>query len=349
MAEQSTIIRHVHVLGHPSKALDTAGAPADAQVLTCRTMCLLLARARVPFTYYGVSGSDVPAPGAFIDLGQADGPWVYGNGWHDEYTRRLQAALPEHIADAEGPTVILSLYGAAQGDVDYGVWPVIEPMVGYDHCWAPYRVFPSYAQQHVMYADQASHIQDNKWFDTVIPHFLDPDEYWIRPRGEDYALFLGRDAPDKGVGIAREVCDRAGIPLRLVHDGLHGAAKTELISGARCVLMPTVYVEPFGYVAVESQLCGVPVVATDWGAFAETVEHGQTGFRCRTMAEFLEAVRRAPVLEREPIRSRAVARYGIDAVTPVYLRYFEFVWQVHTKGGYYAPDALRLPASWGRP
>lgn len=341
-------IAHVHVFGHPTRPLDVPAAPGDAQVFNAHNFCLLLSRAAVPFTYYGLEGSRVPPGGRFVSLGRTRcRRWRYGSPWHREYTRRLQEAFQASTDPALTPQVVVSLYGAAHMDVDYGRWPVVEGMVGYDHCWAPYRVFPSYAHQHVLYANPAPHVQKRKWFDTVIPHFVDPAEYWVSTEREDYALFLGRDAPDKGVGIAREVCARAGVPFRAVHGGVWGAEKTELLARARVVLMPTVYVEPFGYVAVEAQMCGVPVVTTDWGAFAETVEQGRTGFRCRTLAEFVAAVRRAPALAAGPIRRRAVRLYSVQAVTPAYLNYLEFVWNTHEHGGYYAPHAVRQPELLG--
>ena len=344
----ASTVAHVHLFGHPTLPLDVTAAPGDAQVFNAHNLCLLLSRAGLPFTYYGMGGSRVPAGGTLVDLGRTRRRWRFRNAWHHEYTARLQAGFEATLDPRLSPQVLLSLYGAAQMDVDTGRWPVIEAMVGYNHCWAPYRVFPSYAQQHVLYANPAPQVQRRKWFDTVIPHFVDPAEYWLSPVREDYALFLGRDAPDKGVGIAREVCEHAGLRLRAVHGGVSGAAKTELIARARVVLMPTVYVEPFGYVAIEAQMCGVPVVATDWGAFAETVEHGVTGFRCRTLAEFVEAIRLAPQLDPPSIRRRAVELYSVAAATEPYLRYFEFVWNVHTNGGYYAPQALRRPLDVGR-
>jgi len=346
-ADKSTIA-HVHVLGHPTRPLDVSAWPGDAQVFNAHNLCLLLARAGVPYTYYGLEGSTVPAGGSVATLGRTRRRWAFRNAWHREYTRRLQVALAAHLDPALQPQIVVSLYGAAHMDVDCGPWPVVEAMVGYDHCWAPYRVFPSYAQQHVLYANPAPHLHENKWFDTVIPHFVDAADYWISPQRDDYALFLGRDAPDKGVGIAREVCERAGMPLRAVHGGASGAAKTELLARARVVLMPTVYVEPFGYVAIEAQMCGVPVVTTDWGAFAETIEEGVSGFRCRTLAEFVAAVHLAPRLDPGTIRARALRLYSIEAVSADYLRYFEFVWNVHENGGYYAPNALRRPLTVGR-
>jgi glycosyltransferase involved in cell wall biosynthesis len=338
-----TQIAHVHVFGHPTLPLDVAAVPADAQVFNAHNLCLLLARAGVPFTYYGMAGSVVPAGGRVVSLGRTRRRWQFRNAWHREYSQRLQAAFAATLDPSLSPQIVVSLYGAAQMDVDVRPWPVVEAMVGYNHCWAPYRVFPSYAQQHTLYASAAAQVQDSKWFDTVIPHFVDPAEYWISPVREDYALFLGRAAPDKGLAIAQEVCAQAGLPLKAVHSGCWGAAKTELIARARVVLMPTLYVEPFGYVAVEAQMCGVPAVTTDWGAFAETVKAGVSGFRCRTQAEFIEAVRLAPQLDPLTIRQRAVRLYSIAAVTADYLDYFAFVWNVHGNGGYYAPNALRRP------
>jgi len=340
---------HVHVLGHPTLPLRIEAAPADAQVFNAHNLCLLLSRAGVPYTYYGMEDSVLPSGGRFVSLGRTRRRWAYRNAWHHDYTRRLQEALRAHRDPSLGPQVVLALYGAAHSDVDCSPWPVVEAMVGYDHCWAPYRVFPSYAHQHVLYANPAPRIQDYKWFDTVIPHFVDAEEYRVSPERDDYALFLGRDAADKGIGIAREVCARTGMPLRAVHDGVWGAAKTALLSRARLVLMPTLYVEPFGYVAIEAQMCGVPVVTTDWGAFAETVEEGLSGFRCRTLAEFVAAVHRSSGLAPAPIRERARRLYSIEAVMADYLSYFDFVWNTHRNGGYYAPNALRRPLSVGRP
>ena len=336
----------VHVLGHPDRPLDVSRHPADAQVLNCHGICRLLAGAGLPFAYYGLPGSRVPLGGQAIDIGEPTAPWEHGNAWHREYTARLDTAVTQQAHRVGSPAqIVLSLYGCAHADAEAPAaldFPVVEPMVGYDHCWAPYCVFPSYAHQSVIYSRLEEADRFGRWRDTVIPHFLDPAEYWLSDVRGDYVLYLGRNAVDKGVEFARYLCDRARVTLKLVHDGVSGPAKTELLAQAIAVLMPTLYLEPFGYVAVEAQMCGVPAVTTDWGAFAETVEQARTGFRCRTPAEFLTALRQVQSLDPRYIRERAVRLYGISAVTPRYLAYFAFVWETHGKG-YEADGALRLP------
>jgi glycosyltransferase involved in cell wall biosynthesis len=85
-----------------------------------------------------------------------------------------------------------------------------------------------------------------------------------------------------------------------------GLERAELYQNAKAVFVPTTYVEPYGTVNVEAQMCGTPVITTDWGAFTETVIDGVTGYRCRTFGEFVQASIDAPKLDRNVIRQRAL-------------------------------------------
>lgn len=346
--ENSSAIRLIHVLGHPNLPLDVAGAPADAQVFNCYNFCMMLSFLGIPYIYYGVPGSRVSSGGEFVSTGKPTAKrWVYGGGWHRTYNSRLSRQLANNIlAETEGAQLIASLYGAAQSDIDVHGLPVIEPMVGYDHCWAPYRIFPSYAQQNIIYAKQRERTWETRFFDTVIPHFLIPDDYHLSSTPGDYLLYLGRDAPDKGIELARQCAQDTGFPLRIEHTGWSGAAKNNLIANARAVLMPTLYEEPFGYVAIEAQMCGTPAITTDWGAFPETVIHGLTGFRCRTAAEFAAAAKMASSLNRPQIRESALRRFSLATNAPFFERYFRFVWKIHKNGGYYTADAFRDDTIW---
>ena len=337
-------ISRVHVFGHPVHPLDATHQPADAQVFNCLNFCTLLARARLPYIYYGMRGSQLPGGGEFVDLGEATGEWECGGDWHVEYTRRANTAFAANATEPPDlrPELAVFLYGAAHEDLEVGRIPPVEAMIGYDHCCDAYRVFPSYAHQAALYTRYQELVHDTRFFDTVIPHFLDPDHYPLGSGQGGYALYLGRDAPDKGIALAADACAAHGLPFRKVHGGVWGQEKAKLLGEAQVVLMPTLYLEPFGYVAIEAQMCGTPVVTTDWGAFPETVEQGVSGYRCRTKAEFLDALTKTPNLNRHAIREQAVERFGIEAVGPQYLDYFDFVWRVHADG-YEAVGACRTP------
>ena len=318
------MVRRIHVLGHPHRPMDTDAFPEDAQVWTCRRFCELLSYLQIPFIYYGVRGSKIPRGGEFVPCRKIRGTWHLRNKTHVEYNERLSELLAKHIG-TEGDELIASLYGAPQADIADGGLPVIEPMVGYNHCWTHYRVFPSYAQQNVIYATFANQTWNDRENDAVIPHFANAGEFHLSSHPENYLLYLGRDGLGKGTDIAREVARQSGIPLREEHTGWCGQAKADLIADARALLAPTRYVEPFGYIVIEALLSGTPVITSDWGSFPELVTNGFNGFRCRRMEEYLHAVKAVETLDHAAIRADAVARFSLEAVAPLYQTYFESV------------------------
>ena len=91
-------------------------------------------------------------------------------------------------------------------------------------------------------------------------------------------------------------------------------------------------------------MAGTPAITTDWGAFPETVEHGRTGFRCRTLDHFLFAARHAPCLDRSDVHRRSVANYSLDRVRWRYQEYFQMLSDLWT-GGWYA-ERERTQLDW---
>jgi glycosyltransferase involved in cell wall biosynthesis len=87
-------------------------------------------------------------------------------------------------------------------------------------------------------------------------------------------------------------------------------------------------------VAVESQLCGTPVITTDWGVFTETVQQGKTGFRCRTMNEITTAAENVKTLNRKYIRKHAMESWTLDVVKWKYQEYFDRLYDLWDKGWY---------------
>lgn len=209
-----------------------------------------------------------------------------------------------------------------------------------------FRVFPSYAWMHCVYGHwYGAANADGRFYDAVIPHFVDERELG---EGGDYLLYVGRLTERKGLKIVGEVAERTGLPLVVAGFGdeslipagaefvgsVEPKQRTELMAGARCLLMPTLYVEPFGLVAVEAQMVGTPVITTDWGAFGETIEQGETGWRCSTLAEFCDATWEANRLDRGHVRRIAKSKYSPAVIGPKYQAYFEKLSTLWEKGWY---------------
>jgi glycosyltransferase involved in cell wall biosynthesis len=224
---------------------------------------------------------------------------------------------------------------------------VVEFGVGYSGTFSRYRVWESYAWMHMCYGAQAPDAEptavDGKWFDAVIPSYLEQEAFHLARAPKDYALYIGRMVDRKGVGVAIQACEAAGIKLITAgpgaarkgahHKGVVGPdQRAQLMAEAQVVLVPTQYVEPFGNVAIEAMASGTPVLTTDWGAFTETVRNGQNGFRCRTLKEFVDGITLVKELDRSYIRSSALARYSLEAIRPQYQSYFDRLTLLWGKG-----------------
>jgi glycosyltransferase involved in cell wall biosynthesis len=133
----------------------------------------------------------------------------------------------------------------------------------------------------------------------VKSHFLHADPGMKRTTG-DYALFLGRLAPGKGIPTLLKAWRSLGhVPLRIAGEGpmrndveeftrqnpsvcaLPYLSREEcfvLMKGARFLVWPSeAYHETFGLVAIEAFACGTPVIASRTGAMTEIVLDRKTG------------------------------------------------------------------------
>jgi glycosyltransferase involved in cell wall biosynthesis len=248
---------------------------------------------------------------------------------------------------------------------------LVEFGIGYYGTQSRYRVYESHGHREWCAGAQGLKVGEN---DTaVVPNYFDLDEFDLSKqppadeRLQSYIdkpcyLFIGRIVPDKGWDIALEVTRDIGARLVIAGQGDIGelppmsqhvlhfgpaniAERAHLMHKAIATFAPTTFREPFGGVAVESQLCSTPAITTDYGAFMETVDRR---WRCASHREFCEAAQSAAKLisqERQEIRKRAEYRYSLDAVAPLYERYFDRLYS-RWWGGYYEMrdlDTLELP------
>lgn len=178
---------------------------------------------------------------------------------------------------------------------------------------------------------------------------LDLEAPRFRPRKDDYLLFLGRLCEAKGTHTAIAVSRELGLPLVLAGkidpadatyverhvrphlDGKHvryvgevaGLRKWDLLAGARCLLFPIAWPEPFGLVMIEAMACGTPVVASRWGSVPEVVAPGVSGWIADDFEGLLEGVRRAPDLDPWACRRWVEGRFSTPAMVAGYVALYE--------------------------
>jgi glycosyltransferase involved in cell wall biosynthesis len=163
-------------------------------------------------------------------------------------------------------------------------------------------------------------------------------------------LFLGRLTQDKGVDLAIRVAQTLGMPLtiaaKLVDDERHyfdhsiwpfvdgvqiryvgevdQRTKRSLLRGARALLYPVRWSEPFGLAMVEAMACGTPVVAFNRGGVSEVVAHGRTGYVVDSLDAMIDAVGHVDRLSRracrEHVEERFTAAHMVDNYEQVYAR-----------------------------
>jgi glycosyltransferase involved in cell wall biosynthesis len=204
--------------------------------------------------------------------------------------------------------------------------------------------------------NQRTPLPEVNWIGTV-HHGLPPDLHAFSPRGGGYLAFLGRISPEKGVHDAIEIALRSGMPLKIaakVDDNdrtyyqevirpllsnplvecigeVGEGQKSGFLGGARALLMPIDWPEPFGLVMIEALACGTPVIAFERGAVPEVIEHGRTGFIVKDVEEGVEAVRNLGLLSRERCRAAFEKRFTAERMAEDYLKIYSLMIGIRTE------------------
>lgn len=228
--------------------------------------------------------------------------------------------------------------------------------IGFDGSVVPHRIFESYAWMHTIYGKEGK-LQSPSFYDAVIPNYYDLDDYIYSKEKDDYFFFIARLEPLKGLEIALRSAEYVGSKLivagvgtphltspNLLHIGVVDfEERAKLMSRARATFVPTNYIEPFGSTVIESMLCGTPVISTDFGAFTETVIHGLTGYRCRTLEQFYWATKNIDKIKPIDCRNYAVNNYSMSRISEMYQEYFMNLYKLSTNNeeGWYQKNPSR--------
>ena len=187
-------------------------------------------------------------------------------------------------------------------------------------------------------------------FIATVPHGLPHDLYSLsrEPKG-DYLAFLGRICPEKGPVAAIEIAQRTRMKLKIAakvdradqeyfkkvvqpllsqpHVEFIGEIGEEqkgaFLGGAKALLFPIEWPEPFGLVMIEAMACGTPVIANRWGSVPEIVEHGVTGFIVDSIDEAAAAVAAVDGIDRASVRRCFDLRFTSETMARSYLKLYE--------------------------
>jgi glycosyltransferase involved in cell wall biosynthesis len=191
---------------------------------------------------------------------------------------------------------------------------------------------------------QRTPLPDANWMATI-HHGVPVDLLPYSADGGDYLAFLGRISPEKRVDRAIAIARAVGRPLRiaakvdradaeyfrqvirpLLADPLVDfigeigeAEKSAFLGGARALLFPIDWPEPFGLVMIESLACGTPVIAFRGGSVPEILEDGRTGFLVDTVEEAVDRVRRLDEIDRAACRAAFERRFTAQRMAAQYV------------------------------
>jgi glycosyltransferase involved in cell wall biosynthesis len=220
--------------------------------------------------------------------------------------------------------------------------------------WVPsiYGLFPEVALVSVSDSQRAP-MPGLGWAATVLhgmpPEVLTPQAPTPQPGSPGYFAFLGRISPEKGIESAIRIAAACGVKLKVAAKigeedfpyyeevvaplfaggaaefigEIDDARKPAFLSGARALLFPIAWPEPFGLVMIEAMACGCPVVAFRRGSVPEVVEEGLTGFIVDSVEQAVAACARLDRLDRAAVRARFEACWTARRMARDYLALYE--------------------------
>ncbi|QGM45994.1 glycosyltransferase family 4 protein [Methylocystis heyeri] len=187
------------------------------------------------------------------------------------------------------------------------------------------------------------------WVATVY-HGLPRNLYSIKNQDEgDYLAFLGRICPDKGIVRAIEIARRTGQRLKIAAkvdkvdqcyfdetvSPLLAAPNVEFIgeigenekeaflNGAKALIFPIEWPEPFGLVMIEAMACGTPVIAFPHGSVREVIDDGVSGFIVESVDEAAAAVAKVDNLDRRLVRKTFEHKFTSELMARNYIKVYE--------------------------
>ncbi len=284
--------------------------------------------------------------------------------WHDPEVRET---LPHHVRLVELVLREAEQFDVIHFHCDYVHFPALRrqrvptvtTMHGKIHAHDVAQLLREYRDVPLVSIsnDQRHPVPDAAWQATVY-HGLPRALLTYRDQPDGYIAFLGRMSPEKGVVRAIDIARRCGVPLKIAAKiypeeeryfehtiaplldasrplveyvgEVGGSDKQRLLAGARALLFPINWPEPFGLVMIEAMACGTPVIGWRCGSVPEILTDGVTGFIVDSVDEAVGAVGRIDQIERARCRRVFEGRFDAGRMARDYLAVYARVGRLST-------------------
>jgi glycosyltransferase involved in cell wall biosynthesis len=211
-----------------------------------------------------------------------------------------------------------------------------------------YRAFPKMPLVSISGNQRMPMPANVNWAGTIY-HGLPPKLYEFNPSGGNYLAFLGRISPEKGLDRAIAIAKSTGMRLKIAakldavdHQyfqttiapllenplidfigEIDDAQKGVFLGGAKALLFPIDWCEPFGLVMIEAMACGTPVIAWRNGSVPEVMAHGRSGYVVDSVAEAVSAVEQLDKISRAAVRAYFDDHFTDTRMASGYVRVYE--------------------------
>ena len=193
-------------------------------------------------------------------------------------------------------------------------------------------------------------------FIATVYNSLHLEDYQFNANPSDYFAWLGKINPVKGTKEAIIAAKMANVKLMVIgaidtgvpeymnylnqeivplvdnkqiilKTNVNLQEKATLLAGAKALLNPIIWEEPFGLVMAEAMATGTPVIAFRRGAAPELIIDGKTGFLVDTIDQMVEKIKQIDSIDRAACRKNVEERFTVDKMVKGYENAYQLVIQ----------------------
>lgn len=206
-----------------------------------------------------------------------------------------------------------------------------------------YRAFPNMPLVSISHHQRQPMPRPVNWH-ANIPHGLPPTGIPFSATPQGYLAFVGRISPEKRPDRAIEIAIRSGVPLKIAAKvdcvdrayfenvikpmmghpliefigEISDSDKPAFFGGAKALLFPIDWPEPFGLVMIEAMSAGTPVIAWNNGSVPEVIRPGISGHIVNSIEEAVNAVGTIDTIDRRDVRAEFEQRFTVSAMAARY-------------------------------